>query len=710
VCEIHEESTFLVEGLCCQQEATLLERHVTGVPGVERISADVVARRIRVSYDAAVTSTAAIAEAVAEIGMRAWVDQGTSSPRQSAWWQERLVLVSALALAAGAGARLLGWAEPWSIPLMALAVVTGGITTLRRALYAVRHRRLDIYVLMLVAVTGAALIGEWFEAATVVVLFSLAQALERRSLDRARHAIRTLVSAGPDTVRVKRGTEEVMLPVSAVRVGDTMLVSPGERIALDGTVAAGATEVNQAPVTGESMPVGKSVGDRVFAGTINGRGSVDVSVTAVGEDTTLARIIHLVERAQAQRAPSQAWVDRFAQRYTPIVLLIAGLVAIVPPLLLAQPFSPWIYRSLVLLVIACPCALVLSTPISVVSALAAAARRGVLIKGGVHLERLADIRAVALDKTGTLTRGALTVADVRAFDGVPPEEVLRLAAAAGARSQHPLDRAVVGRARSAGLTVPPVTAMRALPGQGVEAIVEGDAVFVGSASSIEARGLLSGTTGAAVAEAQSRGMAVIVVVRSGVPLGLIGLSDELRVHGREAVEALRQSGIDHVALLTGDHERSAREAGVAGRVDAVASGLMPDEKVATIARLKAEYGPVAMVGDGINDAPALAAADVGIAMGGAGTAAAIETADVTLMADDLRGVPFAVRLGRATVSTIRANVAVALGLKLAFLALAVAGVATLWMAVVADMGASILVVTNALRLLRFGRLEPSSLG
>jgi Cd2+/Zn2+-exporting ATPase len=749
-CEQHAESTFRIEGLCCHKEAATLEQRLAKLQGVERLALDVVSQRLRVAYDAAVTTSSAISEAVAETGMRAWVDQDrTAAPPSSAAATRQAVLLGVAAAALGTGLLLhaTGSPEPWTIALMVLAVVTGGATTVRRAVLSIRQRTLDMYVLMLVAVIGAALIGEWYEAATVIVLFAFAGVLERRSLDRARRAIGALLNVEETDVRVRRPDGDRRVPLAQIRAGELILLSPGERIPLDGTVVSGFSDVNQAPVTGESVPVTKEPGERVFAGTINGHGALDVRVTAVGEDTTLARIIHLVERAQEQRAPSQAWVDRFAQRYTPIVLLLAALVAILPPLLLAQPFALWIYRALVLLVIACPCALVISTPVSIVSALAAAARRGVLIKGGVFLEKLAEVKAVALDKTGTLTRGSLSVHEVFAVEGQDEATVVATAAALGAHSEHPLARAVNGYAIAHGVPPDAAVAVRALPGQGAEGRIAQDDVLIGSARLFEERGLFApnGATGAVAGHATrsaalerapsppapspkgegeicephdqdrapaadgfasrlsdmaARGMTLVLVARAGRVLGVVGLRDEVRAHGREAVDLLRAAGIEHVALLTGDHEHSAQAAADAGRVDSVESALLPADKVKAIERIRARHGAVAMVGDGINDAPALAAADVGVAMGVAGSDAAIETADVALMADDLRALPYVLRLGRATLSTIRINVAIALGLKLAFMTLAIFGVATLWMAVIADMGASFLVVGNGLRLLR----------
>jgi Cd2+/Zn2+-exporting ATPase len=701
VCVEHAESTFRVEGLCCQHEAELLSRRLGTLRGVERTSADVVRQRLLVAYDAAVTTPGAIAEAVAETGLRAFHDDESRDVRPApAGSRVPWLAISAGALASGLAAVALGAPRPWWVTLLALAVAAGGATTLRRAIASARQGRLDMFVLMTVAVIGAALIGEWIEAATVVVLFALAQELERRSLDRARHAIRTLVADAPSDVTRWRGAALERVPVAEIAVGDLLAVGPGERIALDGDVVAGVSDVNQAPITGESVPVARAAGDRVFAGTVNGTGALDVRVTAVGEDTTLARIIHLVERAQSTRAPSQAWVDHFAARYTPAVLVLAALVAVVPPLAFGDTAGSALYRALVLLVIACPCALVLSTPISIVSALAAAARRGVLIKGGLHLERLAAIAAVAVDKTGTLTRGVLSVVDVQPIEGVEASTVLATAAAVAARSPHPVDRAIAAYARHAGTATLEAMAVRAMPGLGIAAQVGGVAVELGSPRHFGARGWLSGAIEAQAAAATARGLQVVLVARDGQAIGLVALGDELKTHARDAIAELRRAGVRHVAMLSGDYAPAADAAGEASGVDTVAAGLLPEQKVALVNDLAARVGPVAMVGDGVNDAPALAAAHVGIAMGAAGTAAAIETADVALMSDDLRGVALAIRLGRATLSTIRANVAAALAIKAVTVVLAVAGVATLWMAVLADVGGSLIVVANALRLLR----------
>jgi Cd2+/Zn2+-exporting ATPase len=709
VCEDHAESTFRVEGMCCQHEAELLTRRLGTLRGVEHTSTDVVRQQLRVAYDRAVTSTGAIAEAVAETGLRAWPDEEAQAAKaapaafgEGHWFGVPPLAVASAALALGLGLSWTAAPRPWTIAMLALAVAAGGAPTLRRAVTSARQGRLDMFVLMTVAVAGAAAIGEWTEAATVVVLFALAQALERRSLDRARDAIHTLIADAPSEVAIRRAGHVTGVPLDAVRVGDVLVVAPGERIALDGDVVDGASDVNQAAITGESVPVSRGPGDRVFAGTVNGAGALDVRVTAVGDDTTLARIIHLVERAQASRAPSQAWVDRFAARYTPAVIALAGLVAIVPPLAWGEPFGTALYRALVLLVIACPCALVLSTPVSIVSALAAAARRGVLVKGGLHLERLAGVAAVAFDKTGTLTHGVLAVADVVPLAGVDRATVLETAGRIAARSTHPVDRAILAHVKAGtdGGRVAEASSVQAFPGLGLTGVIEGEPAALGSPRFFESRGWLSEALAAPTAEARARGLQVVLVARGGRALGVITLGDELRTHAQAAIAELRAAGVRHVALLSGDHAAAAGAAGRASGVDTVAGGLLPAEKLALVRELAASVGPVAMIGDGVNDAPALAAAHVGIAMGAAGTAAAIETADVALMSDDLRGAAYAVRLGKATLATVRANVAVAIAIKLITVLLAVAGVATLWMAVLADVGGSLIVVANALRLLR----------
>ena len=701
VCELHAESTFKVEGMDCHEEVAILERRLRRLQGIEALDADVMGQRLRVKYDAARLTTSSIAEAVAQTGMRAWLEHEEAQPSTAgAAVRTRLVILSGVALASGLALQALDLAVAFVWVPFAVAILSGGVFTARRALTSVRAGHLDINVLMLVAVAGAMALGEWSEGASVVFLFALAQLLETRAMERARGAIRALMDLAPAAALVRRDGVEAHRPVDEVRPGDVVIIKPGEKVPLDGRVVAGTSEVNQAPVTGESLPVEKSAGDEVFAGTINGRGALEISVTRLRRDSTLARIIHLVERAQAQRAPVQTFVDRFARVYTPAVLTLAVLIAVVPPLAAGGAWETWIYRSLVLLVISCPCALVISTPVSIVSALAAAARKGVLIKGGARLERIAEVRCVAFDKTGTLTKGRLHVRDVLPLDGVAPREILRLAASLERRSEHPIGRAIVERAAAEGVSLVDSDGFQALPGRGAEGLIESRKVIVGSHRLFEERGLCSPAMESAQERLAAQGCSTVMVSAGGTSIGVIGVADEPREAARGAIELLRKHGVQHVILLTGDNESAAKTLAETLGVDDYRAALLPEGKVAAVEELRRRYGALAMVGDGVNDAPALAAADVGVAMGVAGTDAALETADVALMADELLKIPYALRLSRATTRNIRANILFSLVLKGAFLVLAMAGAATLWAAVVADMGASLIVIGNALRLLR----------
>ena len=699
VCELHAESTFRVEGMDCHEEVAILQRRLGRLKGLEALDADVVGQRLRIKYDAARLSTSAISEAVAQTGMRAWLEHEEPLPASTDAWRARLVAISGAGLVIGLVLLALGTAVPaW--PFFVISAVTGGIPVVRRAVVSIRARVLDIHVLMVVAVIGALALREWTEASSVVFLFALAQLLETRAMERARGAIRSLMELSPAEAIVRRAGREQRIPIDDVRVGEVVLVAPGDKIPVDGRIVDGVSHVNQAPVTGESLPIEKSAGDEVFAGTINGRGALDIEVLRLRADSTIARIIHIVERAQAQRAPSQAFVDRFARVYTPIVLALAVLIAAVPPVLLGQDTATWIYRALVLLVISCPCALVISTPVSIVSALAAAARKGVLIKGGARLEQLAKVKCVAFDKTGTLTRGRLHVVDVLPFNGFTVEDVLRDAASLEVRSEHPVGQAILRRATSDGIGLEPVAQFEALPGRGAHARVAGRTVVVGTSALLEERGISSNEVEAAGALLVNRGSSPTFVVRDGIAVGAIGVADQARDAAREALDLLRSNGIERIAMLTGDNQYTADALARILGIDDVRAGLLPEHTAEAVAALKAECGTLAMVGDGVNDAPALATADVGIAMGAAGSAAALETADVALMADELPKISYAVRLSRATARNIRVNIAFSLALKAVFLLLAIFGLATLWMAVAADMGASLLVIANALRLLR----------
>jgi Cd2+/Zn2+-exporting ATPase len=713
VCELHAESTFRVEGMDCREEVAMLERRFKNLVGLEDFSADLMGQRLHVKYDAAKLTTATIADAVADTGMRAWLEHEepvVGSERQ-ARVRQALVWTSGIALGAGLAAQTFtanaahGPAEAgpylsYSLVLFVLSLAAGLGATLRKAWTSLRIGSLDINVLMVVAAAGAAALGQWSEAATVVFLFAVAQALEAHTLERARSAIRALMDLTPADALMRDAAGERRVPVDQITPGAVIVVRPGEKIPLDGEIVAGHSEVNQAPVTGESLPVEKAPGDGVFAGTINGHGALDVRVTRLRRDTTLARIIHLVERAQAQRAPAQTFVERFARVYTPAVILLAAAVAIVPPLAFHLAWQTWLYRALVLLVVSCPCALVISTPVSIVAALAGAARKGVLIKGGMHLERASQVRCVAFDKTGTLTRGRPEVVDVVSLNGAPGASVVGLAASVEQRSTHPIAHAILEHAAASRIPAVAAENVATLPGRGAEGSVGGRHVLLGNHRLFEERRLCSPAIHGRVDDMSAIGQTAVIVARDAEPIGVIAVADRPREFVQETLDLLRRQGIESIVMLTGDSHGTARAIAAELGVDDFRADLLPEDKVAAVVELRKKYGTVAMVGDGVNDAPALAAADVGIAMGAAGSDAALETADIALMADDLLRIPYAFRLSRATVRNIKANLVISIVMKAAFVVAAVAGVATLWMAVLADTGASVIVIANALRLLR----------
>jgi Cd2+/Zn2+-exporting ATPase len=701
VCELHAESTFKIEGMDCREEVAMLERRFKNLVGLEGFDADLMAQRLHVKYDAAKISASTIADAVADTGMRAWLEheEPVAGRDEADRMRRRYVISSGLAL----GAALLMDARgvPSSVSIFAYgwSIASGVLAIWQRTLAALRMRSLDINVLMMIAVVGAIAIERYSEAASVIFLFALAHVLEAQTLERARSAIRGLMDLAPAEALVRDAAGEHRVDVNAVAPGTVIVVRPGDKVPLDGDVIAGHSAVNQAPITGESLPIDKSPGDQVFAGTINGRGALEVRVTRVRRDTTLAKIIHLVERAQAQRAPSQALIERFARLYTPAVIALAVGVAIVPPAVMHLDWHTWFYRALVLLVVSCPCALVISTPVSIVAALAGAARKGVLIKGGSHLERTSQVRCVAFDKTGTLTRGAPEVVDVVTLNGAGAATVLGLAAAVEQRSEHPIGQAIVDHASHRGVTFAPAVSMRSFAGRGAEGEVDGAQVLLGNHRLFEERHLCSAELHDRLDAISAAGRTPVLVARDAQPIGIIAVADRPRETSRDAVDVLRRQGIRAV-MLTGDGQTTAKAIAKELDVDEVRADLLPEDKVAVVEELRNRYGSVAMIGDGVNDAPALASADVGIAMGVAGSDAALETADVALMTDELLKIPYTIRLSRATVRNIRANLAISTVMKAAFLVAAVAGVATLWMAVVADTGASIIVIANALRLLR----------
>ena len=593
-----------------------------------------------------------------------------------------------------------GWAAV-GMGLAVAAVLLSGLSTYLKGVNALRRGRLNISALMAVAVTGALLIGQWPEAAMVMALYALAEHLEARAVDRARGAIGGLLQMAPDTVE-QRAADGAWQAVAAaeVPVGAVMRVKPGARLALDGVVTAGQSAIDQSPVTGESLPVDKAPGDAVYAGTLNQSGVLEVRVTAAAQDTQLARIIHAVEQAQSERAPTQAFIDRFAAVYTPAVFVLALGVALLGPWLAGWTWLTAIYKALVLLVIACPCALVIATPVTVVSALANAARRGVLVKGGVYLENARRLKAVALDKTGTLTEGkpVLVASEILSKTELSAY-VLPAAAALAAQSDHPVSRAIAQGLASQDVTAGEVTQFIDRPGSGVEGVVSGQRLRLVSVRALEGTDLVTAELTERLAVHQAAGRSVSLLVSDTEVLALFAVADTLKDHAPEAVRELHALGVKTV-MLSGDHAAAAQAVAAAAGVAEAHGQLMPADKLTRIAELQARSGPTAMVGDGINDAPALAAADIGIAMGAAGTDTAMEAADVVVMNDDLRRLPGLIRLSRRTHAVLWQNIALALGIKAVFLVLALAGSATMWTAVFADMGASLIVVANGLRLLR----------
>lgn len=630
-------------------------------------------------------------------------NHGETDPRLVTW----SLAISGVLVGAGL---LLRWLQvgpsALSLGVFVTAIIVGGWMLLPGAWAAVRQLRPNISSLMVIAVIGASVIGEWAEAATVVFLFGIAEWLEGWADRRARRATEALLELAPKIALVKRGRAFLEVPVDQVAVGETIATKSGMSIPLDGVVTVGESAVNQAPITGESVPVDKKPGDTVFAGSINGEGSLEVRVNKAAGDTTLARIIRLVAEAQEQKAPTQRFVDVFARYYTPAVTVVALLIFLTPPLFMGGEWSVWLYRACVLLIIACPCALVISTPVSIVAGLTALARRGVLVKGGAHLETVGRLKALAVDKTGTITEGKPKVQGVELVNAQSEAAVLRIAAAIDDHSAHPLAKAVVAYAKEQNVVFARAENYQNRSGRGAEGFVDGHAYFVGNHRFTHELGICSDDIERRLAVIEGQGQSVVVVGHrphdacKGEVIGIIAIGDTLRTHAKAAIAELHAAGIIQIVMLSGDNQRAADFIARQVGIDEARGDLLPDDKVTAVKALREKHGVVAMVGDGVNDAPAMATANIGIAMGAAGTDAAIETADIALMQDDLVKIAETVRLGRRTLAIIRFNITFAVGLKALFLALTLLGQASLWLAIMADTGATLLVVANALRLLR----------
>jgi Zn2+/Cd2+-exporting ATPase len=727
---------FKVTGMDCADETSALREAVGALSGISDVQFNLLKGTMTVTAEEGVVHDREIVAAVKEAGMgarpaddaRAGVSPSNAVEFWPAHGRALLCAVSGMAVAAGflshwfLHGSLLdalaegGRSESHTFPVVSIGLylagaIAGGWFIFPKAVSALRSFRADMNLLMTIAVLGAIGINEWFEAATVTFLFSLSLLLEAWSIGRARSAIRALFRLTPPMARYicPHDGDIMERPVEEVPVGATVLVRPGERIPLDGRITKGRAFINQAPITGESIPVERLEGGEVFAGTIDEDGSIEFRVTKPASDTTIARIIRMVEDAQSRRARSEQWVEKFARYYTPAMILLAVAIAVVPPLVSGGGWARWFYQSLVILVIACPCALVISTPVSIVAALAAAARSGVLIKGGAFLEEAGRLRVVALDKTGTVTRGRPEVQRIMPLNGHTEEELLDRAAALELHSRHPLAMAIVRKAEKLGHAVTPAENYREFSGRGAEGTIGGRLFWIGSHRMLHEKGVESGDLHANIDLLEEAGHSAVVVGNDDHICGYIGIADGVRENAASVVADLKRAGVEKVILLTGDNPGTARAIGGKIGADEYRAELLPEDKLKAIEEMKGRYGSVAMVGDGINDAPALAAATLGIAMGAAGTDAAIETADVALMSDDLSRLPWLIRHGRRTLGVIRQNIGFALGVKLLFMGLALANVATLWMAIAADMGASLLVILNALRLLN-GRVYAAAGG
>ena len=693
--------TYRVQGFSCSNCANTFENNVKALQGVEDAKVNFGASKI---YVQGTTTIEELEEAGAFENLKVRDDKEQKVVRESFWKQKAniKVYISAVLL-------VVSWilsqqyGENHLIPTIgyATAIVIGGYTLFIQGFKNLSKFKFDMKTLMTIAIIGAAAIGQWGEGAMVVILFAISEALERYSVDKARQSIESLMDIAPKEAVIRRNNEEIKVHVEDILVGDIMIVKPGQKLAMDGRVVKGISTLNQAAITGESVPVTKTLEDEVFAGTLNEEGLLEVEVTKKVEDTTIAKIIHLVEEAQAERAPSQAFVDRFAQYYTPLIVVLALLIAVVPPLLFSAAWSTWVYQGLAVLVVGCPCALVVSTPVAVVTAIGNAANNGVLIKGGIHLEEAGALKAIAFDKTGTLTKGVPAVTDIITYSG-NENDLLTITAAIEKGSQHPLASALMREAESRGLDFDKLVVedFQSITGKGVKAKVNNEMYYVGSPKLFEEiHGVLENSQKRQINDIEAQGKTVMVLGNEEEILSLIAVADEIRETSKAVINQLNKIGIETV-MLTGDNERTAREIGKQVGVSDIKASLLPEDKLNFIKELRGKHKKVGMVGDGVNDAPALAASTVGVAMGGAGTDTALETADIALMSEDLNQLPYTIKLSRKAVTIIKQNITFSLAIKLLALLLVIPGWLTLWIAIFADMGATLLVTLNSLRLLK----------
>ncbi len=695
--------TYRVQGFTCANCAAKFENNVKALPGVQDAKVNFGASKITVW---GTTTIEELEKAGAFENLKIREDKEKAVKREPFWKQKENIKVyisAVLLVISWFLGKQYGEEHIFATIGYAAAILIGGYSLFIKGFKNLVRLNFDMNTLMTVAILGAAAIGEWGEGATVVILFAISEALERYSMDKARQSIESLMDIAPKEALIRRGNEEMMVPVDDIQVGDIMIVKPGQKLAMDGIVIKGTSTLNQAAITGESVPVTKTVGDEVFAGTLNEEGLLEVKVTKRVEDTTLSKIIHLVEEAQAERAPSQAFVDRFAKYYTPAIIIFALLLAVIPPLFMGADWSEWIYRGLAVLVVGCPCALVISTPVSIVTAIGNAAKNGVLIKGGIYLEEAGNLKVIAFDKTGTLTKGIPSVTDVVTYNG-NENELMTITAAIEKGSQHPLASAIIRKAEEDGLNFNDVSVeeFQSITGKGVKAKVNNEMYYVGSPGLFEE--LLPNGIQSEIKEQittlQIQGKTVMALGTEKEILALIAVADEIRESSKEVIRKLHQVGIEKTVMLTGDNQRTAEAIGKQVGVSDIKADLLPEDKLNFIKELRDKYRSVAMVGDGVNDAPALAASTVGVAMGGAGTDTALETADIALMSDDLSKLPYTIKLSRKALAIIKQNITFSLGIKALALLLIVPGWLTLWLAIFADMGATLIVTLNSMRLLK----------
>ncbi|SFJ79178.1 heavy metal translocating P-type ATPase [Thermoflavimicrobium dichotomicum] len=694
-----QTQVFHVEGMDCTSCAKSIEKHFASLSWVDSVEVHFASSKMRISHQ---KTAEAVLNEIKRIGYRAALSTEIkpTSSALSTLKNNWPLWVAGISLVLGLSVNAIGLNDYFSIFFYALSIVIGGYKPAKSAFYALKNRSLDMNVLMVAATIGATWIGEWLEGATVVWLFALGNWLQVRTLEKTRHSIRELMDLAPSEAWVKTGQGLKRLPVETVQVGQIIVVKPGEKIPLDGIIVTGSTSVNQAPITGESMPADKHPGNEVYAGSINETGSIEVKVTHQADDTTLAKIIHLVEEAQEKQAPTQNFVDRFAQIYTPIVFSLAMLVILLPPLFGLGEHDEWLYRGLELLVIACPCALVISTPVAIVSAIGNAAKKGVLIKGGAFLELAGQLQAIAFDKTGTLTQGNPRVIEVQAINK-SEEWLLAIAQTIEEHSRHPIARAILQEAQERNISMLEGSDHKTIVGHGAQATIDGTVYFAGNQQLFEELHVSLDPVRDSIQKYQKMGHTLVLIGTEKEILGLIAIADPIRPTSKQTIYQLKQSGIQSVMMLTGDQEETARKVAREVGVDEHQAQLLPEHKVEAIKQLQQRGWKVGMVGDGMNDAPALATADLGIAMGGIGTDTAMETAGIVLMADHLEQLPFTIRLSRKALKIIKQNITFSIMVKLVALLLIFPDWLTLWIAVLSDTGAALLVILNSMRLLRF---------